>query len=124
MGSLKHDLGHLESTTWQAIKQNQSERLNHVPLVVLNPLLEILVQVIDFFMCDFKVNAMCKQLDKFHKMVVIVFIQEAAFKKHSVRVMQIGLWARIGKRAGFQKDKWDLASTCKKLRPFDCPVSP
>ena len=42
----------------------------------------------------------------------------------SVRVVQIGLRARIGKCAGFRKDKWDLASTCKKLRPFDCPVSP
>ena len=41
-----------------------------------------------------------------------------------VRVVQTGLRARIGKCAGFQKDKWDLASTCKKLRPFDCPVSP
>ena len=75
---MKHNLGHLDSTTFQAIKQNQSERLNHIPLIVLNPLLEILVQVIDFFMHDFKVNAMCKQLDKFHKMVVIAFIQEAA----------------------------------------------
>ena len=35
-----------------------------------------------------------------------------------------GLWARIGKCTGFQKDKWDLASTCKKLCPFDCPISP
>ena len=41
-----------------------------------------------------------------------------------VRVMQIGLQARIGKCVGFRKDKWDLASTCKKLRPFNCPVSP
>ena len=41
-----------------------------------------------------------------------------------VRVVQTGLRARIGKRAGFRKDKRDLASTCKKLRPFDCPVSP
>ena len=41
-----------------------------------------------------------------------------------VRVVQTGLRARIGKRAGFRKDKWDLASTCKKLCPFDCPVSP
>ena len=41
-----------------------------------------------------------------------------------VRVVQIGLRARIGKRAGSRKDKRDLASTCKKLCPFDCPVSP
>ena len=39
-----------------------------------------------------------------------------------VRVVQTGLRARIGKRVGFRKDKRDLASTCKKLRPFDCPV--
>ena len=41
-----------------------------------------------------------------------------------VRVMQKGLWARIRKHVGFRSDKWDLASTCKKLRPFDCLVSP
>ena len=41
-----------------------------------------------------------------------------------VRVVQTGLRARIGKHAGFRKDKRDLASTCKKLRPFYCPVSP
>ena len=42
-----------------------------------------------------------------------------------VRVMQKRGWqARIGKCVGFQSDKWDLASTCKKLHPFNCPVSP
>ena len=35
-----------------------------------------------------------------------------------------GLQARIGKCMGFLNDKWDLASTCKKLHPFDCPVGP
>ena len=44
--------------------------------------------------------------------------------EYTVRVMQIGLRARIGKCVGFRKDKRDLASTCKKLRPFNCPVSP
>ena len=35
-----------------------------------------------------------------------------------------GLQDGIGKCAGFQNDKWDLTSTCKKLHPFNCPVSP
>jgi hypothetical protein len=52
----------------------------------LNPLLEILVEVVNFFMGDFKVNATCKQLNKFHEMVVIAFIQEAAFEKHGCKV--------------------------------------
>ena len=57
-------------------------RGGNIQLIVLNPILEILVKIVNLFLPDFKVNALCKQLNKFHKMFVIVFIQEVTLKKH------------------------------------------
>jgi hypothetical protein len=87
VGRLKHHPDHLDCRTWQAIRQNSIEvRWKHVSLIVLNPLLEILVEVINFFIGDFKVNATYKQLNEFYEMVVMAFIQEVAFEKHRCKV--------------------------------------
>jgi hypothetical protein len=51
-----------------------SERWKHVQLIVMNPLLEFLLEIVNFFMCDFKINAIHKQSNKFHEMVIIAFI--------------------------------------------------
>jgi hypothetical protein len=86
VGRLKHNPDHLDCKTWQAIRQNSIEvRWKHILLIVLNPLLKILVEVINFFMGDIKVNATCEQLNEFYEIVVIVFIQEVAFEKHGAR---------------------------------------
>ena len=45
-----------------------------------------LFEIINLFLRDFKVNAACKQLNKFHEMVIIALIQEATFKKHGCKV--------------------------------------
>ena len=86
---MKHNPDRVDSRTWQAISIelfNPSEKWKPLQLIVSNPLLEILVEIVNLFMRDFKVNAMCKQSDKFHEMVIISFIQKATFKKHGRNV--------------------------------------